>query len=90
MHLCGGVVSHHEVVAVGVLHLMNGDGLGKGEDAPVCEAADDTAILEDEGANGLNNSNRVSTGGSMVNRFEETYSFTSGMLPGRTCLNVSS
>lgn len=53
---CRGVVAHDEVVAVGVLHLVDGDWLGEGEDAPVGEAADDAAILEDEGTDGLGNS----------------------------------
>lgn len=49
----GGVVAHDEVVAVGVLHLVDGDWFGEGEDAPVGEAADDAAVFEDEGADGL-------------------------------------
>lgn len=53
----GGVVAHDEVVAVGVLHLVDGDGLGEGEDAPVGEAADDAAVAEDEGAYCLGDSN---------------------------------
>ena len=56
VNVCGGVVAHDEVVAVGVLHLMHGDGLGKGEDSPVGEAADDAAVFEDEGADGLGDS----------------------------------
>lgn len=32
---------------------MDGDGLGEGGDAPVGEAADDAAVAEDEGADGL-------------------------------------
>lgn len=56
VHLGRGVVAHHEVVAVGVLHLVHGDGLGQGEDAPVGEAADDAAIAQDEGADGLGDS----------------------------------
>jgi len=32
---------------------VDGDGLGEGEDAPVGEAADDAAVLEDEGADGV-------------------------------------
>lgn len=52
----GGVVAHDEVVAVGVLHLVDGDWLGEGEDAPVGEAADDAAVFEDEGADGLGDS----------------------------------
>ena len=59
VHLGGGVVSHDEVVAVGVLHLMHRNGLGEGEDAPVGEAADDAAILEDEGADSLGDSGRT-------------------------------
>lgn len=54
----GGVVAHDEVVAVGVLHLVDGDGLGEGEDAPVGEAADDAAVFEDEGADCLGDSIR--------------------------------
>lgn len=46
----GGVVAHDEVVAVGVLHLVDGDGFGEGEDTPVGEAADDAAVAEDEGS----------------------------------------
>lgn len=52
----GGVVAHDEVVAVGVLHLVDGDWLGEGEDAPVGEAADDAAVFQDEGADGLGDS----------------------------------
>lgn len=52
----GGVVAHDEVMAVGVLHLVDGDWLGEGEDAPVGEAADDAAVFEDEGADGLGDS----------------------------------
>lgn len=50
------VVPHDEVVAVGVLHLVDGDGLGQREDAPVGEAADDAAVFQDEGADGLGDS----------------------------------
>lgn len=57
--VCGGVVAHDEVVAVGVLHLVHRDGLGEGEDAPVGEAADDAAVFEDEGADGLGDSGVV-------------------------------
>jgi hypothetical protein len=48
MNLCGRVVSHDEVVAVSVLHLVDGDGTGQGEDAPVREASHDTTIAENE------------------------------------------
>jgi hypothetical protein len=51
-----GVVSHNEVVAVGVPHLMDGNGAGEGEHAPIGEAADDAAILDDKGADGLSDS----------------------------------
>ena len=44
MNLCGRVVSHDEVVAVGVLHLMDGDGTGQGENAPVRESSNDAAV----------------------------------------------
>ena len=44
---------------MGVLHLVHGDGLREGEDAPVCEAADDAAIAEDLGADGLGDSRGV-------------------------------
>lgn len=40
-----GVIAHDEVVAMGVLHLVHGDGLGEGEDAPVGEAADNAAVF---------------------------------------------
>lgn len=59
----GGVVAHDEVVAVGVLHLVDGDGLGEGEDAPVGEAADDAAVAEDEGAYCLGDSVFGESGG---------------------------
>lgn len=39
-----GVVAHHKVVPVVVLHLVHRHGLGQGEDAPVGEAADDAAV----------------------------------------------
>lgn len=62
VHARGGVVAHDEVVAVGVLHLVDGDWFGEGEDAPVGEAADDTAVFEDEGADGLGDSIRTLLG----------------------------
>lgn len=42
-----------------VLHLVHGDGLGEGEDAPVVEAADDAAVSKDEGADCLGDSGGV-------------------------------
>lgn len=56
VHFGRGVVAHDKVVAVCVLHLVDGDWLGEGEDAPVGEAADDAAVFEDEGADGLGDS----------------------------------
>lgn len=58
MDLGGGVVSHDEVVAVVVLHLMDGDGFREGKDAPVGEAADDAAIPQDETPYGCGNPRR--------------------------------
>lgn len=91
VHLGGGVVSHDEVVAVGVLHLMHRDGLGEREDAPVGEAAHDAAILEDEGADSLGDSmgEDVSQWTRAIDGSKgsvEAYSFTSERLPGRTYL----
>lgn len=50
-----GVVPHDEVVAVGVLHLVDGDGPREREDAPVGDTADDTTISKYEGADSLCN-----------------------------------
>lgn len=47
------VVAHGEVVPVGVAHLVDRQGLGQGEDAPVGDAADDAAVGEDKGADGV-------------------------------------
>lgn len=57
MNFCGRVVAHDEVVAVCMLHLMDGDWFWKGEDAPIAETTDDAAIFEDDGADCLGDSN---------------------------------
>ena len=55
-----GIVAHDKVMPVVVLHLMDRDGTRQGEDAPVAEAADDTAIPEDNGADSVGDSEWVS------------------------------
>lgn len=80
--LCGGVVAHDEVVAVGVLHLVDGDGLGEGEDAPVREAADDAAVLEYEGADGVCDPARAS---GQYRHMEEARCRRRGKLRGGGC-----
>ena len=43
-----GVVAHDEIMAVCVAGLMDGQGFGEGEDAPVRQAADDAVSAENE------------------------------------------
>lgn len=54
MDLRGGIVSHDEVVTMGLLDLVDGDGLREGGNAPVRDTADNAPIAQDEGADGLN------------------------------------
>lgn len=56
VNISRSIVTHGEVVAVGVTHLMGRDGLREREDTPVGDAADDTAVAEDEGTDGRGDS----------------------------------
>ena len=47
-----GVVAHDEVLSLVVDGLVNAGALWEGEGSPVLDAADDTSVLEDDGAGG--------------------------------------
>lgn len=48
----GRVVTHDEVVAMGLLDLVDDGGPGQRKDTPIVDAADDTAVLDDEATDG--------------------------------------
>ena len=60
VNISRGIVTHGEVVAVGVAHLMRRDGLREREDTPVGDAADDTAVAEDESTDSRGDSTATS------------------------------
>lgn len=79
----GGVVAHDKVMAVRVLHLVDGEWFGKGKDAPVRKTADDTAVAEDQTSHGVCNSIKKSL-------LEDSFAGKEGGLVSRVGFNVLS